>query len=591
MNRVLSYSLLATLAFAAACSDGGQGGGADASPDLALPAEVKHLGPTQPVCCLETNGPRVLYLVDPLPGNIDPRTMDVITTGELHLSDAYGADIKIAQNVPAGGYMFTPIGDRVLWLQTSGGGDAGAGDGTDALMSAALAEKTIGSFVPETYIPRGMLDDSFADQAFFSPSSRYMITGISPPNIQSSSDLTVLEVETGRIIYTLPHGSFDYIENVTSSDLMVFENSTGSQTAGVASLEGLYVLPLSAAGGTPALIDTRTTQFEITADQQKIIYLKYDGSMWLFDLSTQAHVQLQSNVVSFTLGPNANGPLVWIGTDLGIHIANILQPISRSTPPGSISVQSTFFFTPNQQDLYYFANASTQDSAGDLYRLSLLPGATSPGSLIALRVSFNDFTFQSGGARFLRNLDGTGQFGELVSSDIDGGNQALIAQGVPTGSILSANPAPLVPVPPKGNPVRGPIDMMPPVIAPVYALMVNGLRDQRIKGELFDNSPPVLGQLAFARGNGQPVQVDPTVHVGGYAFSDDGYVLAYIGGVDLNLDLDAYTGSLHIYQTLVDQHPVEPMLDGVSEMGPIQDRGFFVAAPAAKPPGLYFVHY
>jgi hypothetical protein len=121
--------------------------------------------------------------------------------------------------------------------------------------------------------------------------------------------------------------------------------------------------------------------------------------------------------------------------------------------------------------------------------------------------------------------------------------------------------------------------------------MVNALRDQRIKGELFDNSPPILGQLAFARGNDQPVQVDPSVHIGGYAFSDDGYVLAYIGGVDLNLQLDAYTGSLHIYQTLVDQHPVAPMLDGVAEMGPINDRGFFVAAPAAMPPGLYFVHY
>jgi hypothetical protein len=81
------------------------------------------------------------------------------------------------------------------------------------------------------------------------------------------------------------------------------------------------------------------------------------------------------------------------------------------------------------------------------------------------------------------------------------------------------------------------------------------------------------------------------VHVGGYRFSPDGYVLLYAGGATLNTDLQAYLGTLHLFQTLVDQAPVTPVLTGVSELGRVRDRAMFVAAPGATVPGVYFIRY
>jgi len=79
--------------------------------------------------------------------------------------------------------------------------------------------------------------------------------------------------------------------------------------------------------------------------------------------------------------------------------------------------------------------------------------------------------------------------------------------------------------------------------------------------------------------------------VGGFHFSPDGYVLLYAGGTTFDPDTAAYLGTLQLYQTLVDQAPVVPMLSGVSEVGGIFDRALFVAAPGASPPGVYFVRY
>ncbi len=81
------------------------------------------------------------------------------------------------------------------------------------------------------------------------------------------------------------------------------------------------------------------------------------------------------------------------------------------------------------------------------------------------------------------------------------------------------------------------------------------------------------------------------MHIGGYRYSPDGYVLAYAGGSKLDTSLLAYLGELRLFQTLVEQAPVPPMLSGVSEIGRIRERAFFVAAPGASPPGVYFVRY
>jgi hypothetical protein len=85
--------------------------------------------------------------------------------------------------------------------------------------------------------------------------------------------------------------------------------------------------------------------------------------------------------------------------------------------------------------------------------------------------------------------------------------------------------------------------------------------------------------------------LDPSVHLGGYHFSPDGYVLIYAGGTTFDPTTAAYLGTLKLYQTLVDQAPAVPILSGVSEVGGIVNRALFVAAPGASPAGVYFVRY
>jgi hypothetical protein len=461
-------------------------------------------------------------------------------------------------------------------------------------MFAPLAADTLGAVTPFQVIPRGLEQRPLVEQAFLSPTGRYLIIGVGPKNIAMSTDLTVIEVATGRVLRSFPNGSFNYVETVTSADVMIYQNSTASTTLGDPSLVGLYVVPLGslAGGGQPTRIDTRTVNFSTTADEQRIIYTRYDGTMWIYDLRDKSHLQLASNVVSFSLGANSNGPLVWIGLDLAVHVAPIFQTDMATSAPRAADVFSTFVFSPTGQDLYFFDRVSSQDNNGDLYRLDLKPGSLAQAaSLIDRRVSPNDLLFVGGHMRYLRGIDGRGDVGELVSANLDGSNVVSVAHGVPEKSLLIANPVPTQnPVHP-GEPPRGPIDMATPVIAPVYAHLLDAARDTSRTTPLFDESEPIVGTLAFSRDEAPPEALDPAVHVGGYRFSPDGYVLLYAGGAKLDETTAAYLGTLHLFQTLVEQSPVVPMLTGVSELGQIRDRALFVAAPGANPPGVYFVRY
>ena len=133
--------------------------------------------------------------------------------------------------------------------------------------------------------------------------------------------------------------------------------------------------------------------------------------------------------------------------------------------------------------------------------------------------------------------------------------------------------------------------MSQPITPPVYAEIVGTTRDDTVTSPLFDDSQPVTGSLGFSRADGAPLIIDPSVHIGSYRFSRDGYVLVYAGDAKLDKKLKAYLGTIHLFQTLIDRNPVVPVLDGVSEIGVILDRGFFAAAPGATPSGIYFIRY
>ncbi len=589
MNRLTSTaaSFLA-VASLAACSDNLSGSGFDMGPDLALPVQVTHVGIDAPACCIETTftAPRVMYISNPKPGGSDFRGRDIATTGQLHIADAYGADTVLADNVPRNSYAFTPDGRFIFYLLKS------TVDATYALNVAPLSVGTLGAIVPIPVIPRGLDNTPLSRQAFFSPTGKYLIIGVAEPGIKNSSDLTVVEIESAKVVFSLPNGSFDYIENVTSSDVMIYENSVASKTPGTPSLEGLYQIPLAAAagGGKPALIDTRTTNYTLTPDERRVIYAKQDGTLWLFDLHDQSRLQLASDVVTFTLGPSSDGPLVWVDPSFRVHVRYLVRPELLVTEASTADPWSSFVFGPDQATLYFFDRTSTQDSVGDLYSLDLRPGqVTGKRRFIDRRVSLSDLSFTNGRMRYVRNVNGRGDYGELVSTELDGTNAQIIAEGVATSSIKATNPS--VPTDPSHGSSRGPVDMSMPITPPVYAQLVDAVRDESVTYPLFDDSQPVTGKLGFSRKDGAPLILDDSVHVRNYRFSTDGYVLVYAGGAKLNTKLKAYLGSIHLFQTLIDRNPVVPMLDGVSEIGVILNRGFFAAAPGATPAGVYFIRY
>ncbi len=345
--RILVAALV--LSALGACRDSGLDGGADAAPDLALPPQVTHIGVEATACCIETTSRawRVLYLASPQPGGSDARGRDIATKGELHLADAYGTDITLASAVPRNGYQFSPDGRFVFFLAPSANKDK-----TYCLKIAAVAADTLGAIDPITVIPRGLDDKPLSYQSFYSPTGKYLIIGVAPKGVAYSTDLSVVEIETARVLFTLPDGSFNYIENVTSSDVLIYQNSTASKVVGVPSSVGLYALPIGAAegGGVPALIDSRTVSFSLTGDERRVIYSRYDGTVWLYDLYDKSRVQLASGVVNFTVGSAINGPLVWVGKDLAVHVTPLLQTELVATPPGATDEFSSFLFSPSAQD-------------------------------------------------------------------------------------------------------------------------------------------------------------------------------------------------------------------------------------------------
>jgi hypothetical protein len=129
-------------------------------------------------------------------------------------------------------------------------------------------------------------------------------------------------------------------------------------------------------------------------------------------------------------------------------------------------------------------------------------------------------------------------------------------------------------------------------IPPVLANLTNATRDSTANLRFVDGSRPVVGALAYGPELGKPELVLNTkVHVGQYQFSDDGYLILYVGDVQYQTSAFNYVGSMHLFQTNNNIGPVIPMLDGVAELGPIVERTLFVSAPGATVPGMYLVKY
>jgi hypothetical protein len=564
----------------------------DAAADFALSAQSTHIGPMSVTCCLVTNRAteEVFYLVNSMPGKIDPRTgFPRPSQGELHLANPYGVDFTLGQKVPAFGYGFSPDGSAAFFL-------TGQTDMTFALNEARVSSPELNQPDIKVVIPNGLDDPPLNQQSFFTPSGRYMIVGARAPGVMNTPDLHVVDINGARDVFKLGKGAFSYVELLTGDDTMIYGNSTASTTLGTPSVEGLYLLNLNAAqsGAKPVLIDTHTAQAQLTADATTLVYLRENGDLVLWDLRDNDYLTLATNVVTFNLGPGRKGPVVWVTRDLAVHVAPKQRPEIVTTAPNAIDLASPIVFTPDQKHMYFFKNVQQQDHYGDLYHIALPPTGDGVLQLLQQRASTIDLYFTLDRLVYLRDIDTTGDSGDMVSVNFDGSDPQPMAPRVATGQVQIAYP------PPIGGPLQrppgfynpGPPDLSMPPTPPLFANLTGAARDRSANVNIVNGTPPVTGALAFGRQLGGPeLTINSNVHVGQFQFSEDGFLLLYVGDAKYNAKAFNYVGSLQVFQTTIDTHPTVPMMDGVAEMGPVSNGALFLSAPSAAMPGLYFVKF
>jgi hypothetical protein len=587
---------VSALVFAAACQDVKEWIDPDtqhfdAGLDYALAPQANHIGPDTVTCCLEPLGNIVtFYLSDPMPAGFDRRGNPKPPQGTLHIATPYGHDYVLGDKVPAFGYGFAPDGRTAFFLKLEA-------DTTFSLNAIRITTPELPEPTPKVVIGSGLTDDPLSAQGFFSPSGAYFVVGARASGIQSTADLHIVRVLGAEDVFNLGNGTWSFFQTITYNDVLIFQNDTGSTTPGIANREGLYILNLQnlITGATPVQIDERTGSAQLSADNSTVVYLKLNGDLNLWDLKDQDRLQVSQDVVNFTLGPTRRGPIVWVKKDLSLHVAKQQQPEIVTLPPDSIDLYSPIVFSPDRQHLYFFKNFFVQSEYGDLYHLELPPTGDGKPRLVSSRASARDFHFTAEKLLYINNVSNSGDAGDLVVAGIDGSNPQVMAPGVATGDLNIAYPKPYTP--PSGQaagfyPHAGPPDLSVVTIPPVLANLTNAARDTSSGLRFVTSAAPVLGALAYAPGLGQPeIILNSRVHAGQYQFSDDGYVLMYVGDAQYQATAFNYVGSLQLSQTNNNVGPIVPMLNGVAEIGPIVGRGAFISAPGASPKGLYFVKY
>jgi hypothetical protein len=593
---VVGFSVAIALVPMAGCSNDNSNQSFDMTPDFALAQQISHVGVTGQTCCMVTRGSSLaLYLTNVQVGMVDNRGIQHAATGELHVVNPYGVDYTLGSNVPAFAYQFSPDGTYAMYaVKTS------QSKYNYSLQFSTVSSPSLPKPLDKVVIPDGIQDFALNQQSFFSPSGRYLIIGALKGSIANSADLHVVDVRAAQDVAMLGNGAFNYSEVVANDDTMVYENSTASMVPGTPSVAGLYQLNLSVFGNgntPPALIDQHALNLGLMSDGETILYLRSTGELRMLSLGQHFEVSVAQNVMTFTSGPLGRGPIVWVGTDRSLHVANTLSPEMITLPANSVDPNSPFIFSADATRLYWFKNVQTSNSYGDLYSVSVAPGADRTPNFIGTRVSTQDFAFFQHRMVMIRNVDSSGTGGEMVSAELDGSSLVVLAEGAMLGGLRQSNP---IPSPPPGSKIKtGPIDLTPSIPPPVNAVLTNAARvldptsGTGLAYAPLNGSSPVVGELSFSVGVNTLLGVlDPEVHAGNSRFSDDGYVLAYVSGAKWMANpIGNFVGTLKLQPTIVDTNPIQPKLDGVAELGPISQRAMFVSAPANAHAGIYYVKY
>jgi hypothetical protein len=568
----------------------------DAAIDYGLAPQVTHFGPNAVTCCLDTPGNGiVLYLANPQPSSVDPRTgRDKPPQGELHIATPYGVDFTLGQKVPAFGYGFSPDGTTGFYL-------TGVADGTFALNAIRVNSPDLRQPNPKVVIPAGLDNSSLFGQSEFSATANYLLAFVHPQGADTNgaaTDIHVISVIGAEDVMQIKNTTQFYTTLFAPNDVLIYEADTAARQPGQVNVPILKMLNLQAGigGAPPVEIDRYTTQQQLSADGSSLFYIRQNGDLVVWDLKDQDYQVIAKNVTTYSLGPSRRGPVLWVQSDLSVHVAEQQRPeMIPALPPNSFDVFSPLIFAPNKQHFYFFKNTHSDSNYGDLYHVALPPAGKGELNLVSVRVSMRDFYFSNDHFQFVRNVSTTGDWGDLVDANLDGSNQQVMAPGVACGNVQIAYPRPYAPPqqqPGGFYPGLHPPDLSVVATAPVFANLTNATRDTATTLKFVTSTKPVTGALAYGPQLGQQeLLVNDKVHFGQFQFSDDGYVLLYVGNATYQASAFNYVGSLQMFQTNNNVGPVVPMLDGVAEIGPIVDRTLFVSAPGAMTPGMYFIKY
>lgn len=537
---------------------------------------LKHVSAAGTTCCLVTDGNQhAAYLLN--------APTAIGSTGELHVTTADGTDVKVATGVASGGFAFPPKGgpSAILWVTLSTGGkDASLswldlskpGQQPKVLFAGGMRLQNITpglSSSPNWTLP-------VLQQGFFTPSGKYFVVGVLTPNVANSPDLHTIDMATGNDVFVRPNGAFDYLEAALPDDTMLFQDSVGGNmgVAGPPPVDTLFWISLPKAGSTqPQVIDTRTGNITISADNKTVVYQRVDRGLYAWDPATHpaTGTKLAADALAFGVG---GGKVGYIAADRSFHVvgADGSPLVTVAAATAAADPFSPVYVAPDGADAYWFGSVETQNARGTLMHVATAAGATA--NKIADHASLVDVRPLPGALLFMQNVDAVGQFGDAVRAARDGSGAVALATTAPVGGLVPVSPP--MPIPPTTwvCPHLGSATMD---------------KDRRFIDTAAPAPAGALSLTTMAGGGAAPI--DPSVRAAQFAVSDDLAELVYIGGGALDGAINNYAGSLKHVPIATPAMTSMPLLSGVSELGLVVGKKLFVNAPKAATPGVYFVKF
>ena len=500
------------------------------------------------------------------------------TKGELHVADAAGKDVKLADGVSVGGYMFGKDGKGLLYEVASTGNDASL-SWVDMSNPTAPAKQVFAGGLQQIPINPGTTTPTFAQpllqQGFVSPSGRFYILGVLAPNVSVSPDLHVIDMDTGNDVFQRGNGGFDYLELVLPNDVMVFQDAVGGNSgiAGGAGLQTLFWVDLTSGSPTPTTIATRTGAYSPTGDNKTIVYQDADTrEIYAWDAVARpaTGTKIASSALTFAVADS--GPIAYVGTDGSIHVVGLdgKAVVDVAAATAKADLFTPMYISDDGADVYYFQAVHTQDGQGTLMHVAATAGAT-PAKIVD-SASLSDVHPLPGGVLlYVANVDATGVSGDAFKSARDGSGVTPLGTGVPIGFLSVTRPADTTST------------------TWLSAHLYNATEDKN--KNLVDGIRAITGALELTTSAGNAM-VEPMARIGQYQVSDDLMSLVYVSGTTFEMLVDNYVGNLEFVPVAMPaMKPMKPILTGVSEVGTVVKNAGFVNAPKAPTPGVYFVSF